>query len=79
MVSVVIPTYNREKTIKRAVLSVLNQTYEDIEIIIVDDNSSDNTERCIRTIEDARIQYYRLENNKGACYARNYGINKASS
>ncbi len=77
MVSVVIPTYNREKTIKRAVLSVLNQTYEDIEIIIVDDNSSDNTERCIRTIEDARIQYYRLENNKGACYARNYGINKA--
>ncbi|MBM6861862.1 glycosyltransferase family 2 protein, partial [Clostridium saudiense] len=44
LVSVIIPTYNREKTIERAILSVINQSYKNYEIIIVDDNSRDNTE-----------------------------------
>lgn len=77
MISVIIPTYNREKTIKRAVLSVLNQTYKDIEIIVVDDNSKDNTYDVIQQIKDDRIRYYKLEKNFGACYARNYGIQKS--
>ena len=44
MISIIIPTYNREKTIFKSVESVINQTYKDIEIIIVDDNSTDRTE-----------------------------------
>lgn len=77
LVTVIIPTYNREKTIKRAISSVLNQTYKNIELIIVDDCSSDNTEKIIKTIKDERLKYYRLEKNNGACYARNYGIKLA--
>lgn len=77
LVTVIIPTYNREKTIKRAISSVLNQTYKDIELIIVDDCSSDNTKKIIKTIKDERLKYYRLEKNSGACYARNYGIKLA--
>lgn len=74
LVSVIIPTYNREKTIKRAINSVLNQTYKNIELIIVDDGSSDNTEKLVKEIKDKKVKYYKLKENKGACFARNYGI-----
>ena len=77
MISVIMPTYNRSKTIKRAIDSVLNQTYSDIELIIVDDCSSDNTDEIVSLIKDNRIKYYKLESNRGACFARNYGISKA--
>ncbi len=78
LVSVIIPTYNREKTIVKAVESVLNQTYKNIEVIIVDDCSTDNTKEVINQILDSRIHYYVLEENSGACFARNYGISKAN-
>ena len=78
IISVIIPTYNREKLIKRSIESVLNQTYQDIEIIIVDDASTDNTKKEIDKINDNRIKYYKLKKNQGACHARNYGIKKAS-
>ena len=74
MVSIIIPTYNRESTIKRAIESVLNQTYKDIELIIVDDCSTDNTEDVVKSIEDSRLKYFKLEKNSGACVARNYGV-----
>ena len=77
MISVVIPTYNREKTIKRAIDSILNQTYKDIEIIIVDDCSKDNTEEIIKQYKDNRIKYIKLDKNSGACAARNKGIELA--
>lgn len=77
MISVIIPTYNREATIKRAILSVLNQTICDLELIIVDDCSCDNTEKIVKEINDNRISYYKLEKNSGACAARNFGINVA--
>lgn len=73
-ISVIIPTYNREKTIKRAIESVLNQTYSKLELIIVDDCSKDNTEKIVKNIEDKRLKYVKLEKNKGANYARNKGI-----
>ncbi|MDB8711938.1 glycosyltransferase family 2 protein [Mediterraneibacter gnavus] len=73
MISVVIPTYNRAKTIKDAVGSVLCQTYSDLEVIIVDDASTDETEDIIKEIPDSRIKYIKLENNSGACNARNMG------
>lgn len=76
-VSVVIPTYCRAHLIGQAIQSVLNQTYQDLEIIVVDDCSSDNTEEIVRSIKDDRIRYLRHEKNKGAPAARNTGIKAA--
>jgi len=76
-VSVIIPTYNRERLLVRSVKSVLNQTYQDFEIIIVDDASTDNTEKVVRSFNDERIRYVRHDKNKGEAAARNTGIKLA--
>lgn len=76
-VSIVIPTYNRAHLIERAVRSVIYQTYQDFEIIIVDDGSDDDTEKEIKKLSDSRLRYIRHDTNKGAAAARNTGI-KAS-
>jgi glycosyltransferase involved in cell wall biosynthesis len=73
-VSVVIPTYNRAHLIGRSIRSVLSQTYQDFEIIVVDDASTDNTEEVLRSLGNERIRYIRQEQNKGANAARNTGI-----
>ncbi len=78
MVSVIIPTYNRAETIKRSVYSVLNQTYRDLECIVIDDGSIDNTEAVVKNIDDPRFRYYRMKENSGACAARNKGISLAN-
>ena len=77
-VSVIIPTYNRAHLMGRAIQSVLNQTYQDFEIIVVDDASTDNTEEAVRSLKDERIRYIRHEKNKGAGAARNTGIRAAN-
>ncbi len=77
LISIVLPTYNRSKTIKKSVDSILNQTYSNFELIIVDDCSTDNTSDIINNYYDKRIKYYKFKENKGACAARNYGINKS--
>lgn len=74
LVSVVIPTYNRGELILKTIGSVLNQTYKNIEIIIVDDNSTDNTKKIISTLSDPRINYIKLERNTKGREARNRGI-----
>ncbi|MGO4994993.1 glycosyltransferase family 2 protein [Jeotgalibaca porci] len=74
MISIVVPSYNREKTIKRCIDSLLLQTYKDLEIIIVDDASTDNTEDIIKLYNDERLHYVKLDKNGGACRARNAGI-----
>ncbi|AAM30348.1 glycosyltransferase [Methanosarcina mazei Go1] len=76
-VSVIIPTYNRAHLIPRAIKSVLNQTYLDIEIIIVDDSSTDNTEEIVKDFKDRRLKYIRHNINKGASAARNTGIRES--
>ena len=76
-ISVIIPTFNRAKLILNSLKSILNQSYRNIEAIIVDDNSSDNTKKKLSSINDTRIRYIKLRKNKGACIARNIGIKKA--
>ena len=77
LISVVIPAYNREKTIKNAIRSVLNQNYKELEILVVDDGSTDNTSNVVKSINDSRVKYI-YQKNQGACAARNNGIIKAS-
>ena len=78
MVSVIIPTFNRAHLIGRAIKSVLNQTYQDFEIIVIDDGSTDNTGEIIRSFTDKRIKYIKkYKKNKGISVARNIGIKVA--
>jgi glycosyltransferase involved in cell wall biosynthesis len=72
--SVIIPTHNRAQFLKQAVDSVLNQTFQDFEIIIIDDLSTDNTAELVRTFNDVRIKYFRNEVNLKCCRTRNVGI-----
>lgn len=74
VVSVVIPTYNRATVLPRALNSVLEQSYEDLEVIVVDDNSSDHTPRVVGSCSDTRLEYIRHDTNRGANAARNRGI-----
>ena len=78
LVSVIIPLYNREKTIQRAVDSVLNQTYTNIEVIVVDDGSTDDSVKMLhKYVDDNRVKVFCQPQNKGANAARNRGIREA--
>ncbi|TAA72296.1 glycosyltransferase family 2 protein [Planococcus salinarum] len=77
LVSIVIPTYNRSNLLQKAISSLQTQTYQNIEIIIVDDCSSDDTEEVVRNMKDARIHYIKHEMNKGGSEARNTGLRQA--
>lgn len=74
LISIVIPTYNRGGLIRDCVENLLRQTYQSFEIIVVDDGSLDNTKEVMEQMNDSRIRYYRLEQNQGACAARNKGV-----
>lgn len=76
-VSVVIPAFNRAKSLGRSVESVLSQTEEDFEIIIVDDGSTDNTSDLAFRFTDRRIRWESHSHNLGAAAARNTGVRKA--
>ena len=76
--SVVIPVYNKEKFVAKTLKSVLDQTFTDFEIIIVNDGSTDKSEVKILEFKDSRIQYY-SKKNEGVAVARNFGIEKATS
>lgn len=75
-VSVVMPVYNAGKFLKAAIDSILNQTYTDLELIIINDGSKDNSEEIIRGYKDARIKYF-YQHNQGVANTLNNGINYA--
>lgn len=75
--SVVIAVYNKEQYVAKTLQSVLKQTFQDFEIIIVNDGSIDGSEAIINTFTDQRIHYY-LQPNQGAAAARNAAISKAT-
>ena len=77
-VTVIIPTFNRASIVVRAIRSVLGQTYQDWELIVVDDGSTDGTEQAVRGLSDNRIKYIRHDRNRrGGAAARNTGIRYA--
>ena len=75
--SIIIPSYNRAHSIKKAIESILNQTFQDFEILVIDDASKDNTEEVVKSIEDKRILYFKNEINQERCISRNIGIEKS--
>lgn len=77
-VSVVIPTYERADLVGRAVDSALAQTVEDVEVIVVDDGSTDGTHEAVAAESDPRVRYLEHETNRGVSAARNTGIEAAS-
>jgi glycosyltransferase involved in cell wall biosynthesis len=78
-ISVVIPTHNRPERIKKAIKSVLNQTFQDFEIIVVDDGIKVRAEKEVKSFSDSRIRYIQHEKNKGGSAARNTGIKNAKA
>lgn len=77
LISIITPTYNCGKFIGETIETVLNQTYKNWEMIIVDDESKDNTEEVVSTYKDPRIKYIRLTENSGAAIARTRAMQEA--
>jgi glycosyltransferase involved in cell wall biosynthesis len=77
-VSVILPTYNRAEILPRSINSVIKQTYSDLELVVVDDASTDDTESVVKSFEDERIKYIKQDENKGANVARNTGISQST-
>lgn len=75
-VSIIIPAYNEENKIKDTLLGVVD--IEEInEIIVVDDGSSDNTEKAAKSIVNDKVKVFKLDRNRGKGYALNYGLKKS--
>jgi|TARA_B110000027_G_scaffold60438_2_gene65086 glycosyltransferase involved in cell wall biosynthesis len=78
MISIILSTYNNEQTISYSIKSILNQSYEDFELIIVNDCSKDNTKKVIKSFEDRRIVYLENNSNIGRSQSRNKAIKHAN-
>ena len=77
LVSIIMPSYNTGGYIKNSIESVLAQTYENWELIIVDDCSTDDTDSIVGQFSDKRIRYLKNEKNSGAAISRNYALREA--
>ena len=76
-ISIIVPCYNSEKYIQRCIESLISQTKRELEFIIINDGSTDDTEKIIKTYKDKRIKYYKNK-NQGIGKTRNFGIEKAT-
>lgn len=77
LISSILPCYNAEKFIKESIESVLSQTYENWELIIIDDGSKDNSAKIIKSFQDSRIKYFKNNKNIGVVKSLNKGVKKA--
>lgn len=75
--SVILPTYNRAHAIKHAIDSILKQTFQNFEVIVIDDASSDQTQGIVESIKDNRVHYILNQTNQERCVTRNIGIKRA--
>ena len=78
-ISIIIPTFNRADCIGAAISSVLNQTFQDFEIFVVDDGSNDNTQEVVCGFNDSRIKYQRQKKNTGCAGSRNIAVRNSSA
>ena len=76
-ISVILPTFNRAQSLQRAIESVLNQSYRDFELIVVDDGSTDETAQVISDFESANVVAIASDSNRGVSWARNRGLDRA--
>ena len=76
--SIILPTYNREKKILKAINSVILQTFNNWELIIIDNNSNDQTKEKIYNLNNKKIFFYQINNNGVIALSRNYGISKST-
>lgn len=74
LVSVIMPVYNSAKYLNEAIDSILNQTYENIELIVIDDGSSDNSVDLIKKYNSSKIRFFQNEKNIGVSATRNKAI-----
>lgn len=77
MISIVLPTFNRKEMLGETIQAILNQTFRDYELIIVDNMSQDGTSDYVKSLTDQRIKYYRNQNHGIIAINRNYGIKQA--
>ena len=77
-ISVIMPVYNTEKYLKQSIESVLNQTYDNIELIIINDGSTDKSEKIIKNYLNRKNVIYKKINNSGVAHARNIGLSLCS-
>ena len=77
LVSIIMPSYNTGKYIKKSIESVLSQTYNNWELIIVDDCSNDDTDNIVASFNDERIRFFKNSGNKGAAFSRNIALRLA--
>lgn len=77
LVSVVLPTHNRAHLLGRAIHSVLGQSYRNVELLVVDDASTDDTAAVVASISDPRLRYLRQKQNRGTAAARNLGVRES--
>lgn len=77
LISVIVPTYNRASLLLSAIRSVLDQQYDDLQLIVIDDGSTDNTFTVVSAIGDPRIELVRFEQNRGIGSARHEGVSRA--
>ncbi|WP_302227387.1 glycosyltransferase family 2 protein, partial [Veillonella magna] len=77
--TIIIPIYNAERFLSKAIDSLLNQTFKDFQLLLIDDCSTDNSFNICRSLskKDYRIEVYQTKENSGAAAARNYGLERA--
>ncbi|SHI29360.1 glycosyltransferase family 2 protein [Wenxinia saemankumensis] len=77
LVSVILPTFQRAGPVRTAIRSVLDQTYPRLELLVIDDGSTDGTDETVAGFDDPRLRYIRLAGNRGVAAARNRGLSEA--